>query len=78
MNRKIMGCTFFAIAAFLYAAKYIAAAIFMSNIGSHGRDWFQSGMSYVGQGLHLWALTALIFGVVYLVLGEWNDLKRHK
>lgn len=78
MNRRSMGFAFIAIAAFLYTARFIAAAIYMSNMTSHGGDWFQSGMSYVGQGLHLWALTALVIGVVYLVLSERSDYKQLK
>jgi len=73
-----MGCVFVAIAAYLYAARFIAAANYISNMQNWGRDWFQRSMSYVGSDLHLWALVALIIGVVYLVLDEWNDLKRQK
>jgi choline-glycine betaine transporter len=78
MSKRLTGCTFIAIAAFLFATRYVSAAIFMSNIESHGRELFQSGLRAVGQGLHLWALTALIIGVVYLVLGERSDLKVQK
>lgn len=78
MNRRTMGCAFVAISAFLYTARYVAAAIYLSNMQSWGPDWFQRSMSYVGQDLHLWALVALIIGVIYLILSEWSDLKRTK
>jgi len=77
MNRRTVGCVFIAIAAFLYTARYITAAIFTSNVQNWGRDLFQRAMSYVGTDLHLWAFAALLAGVVYLVWGELIDLKRH-
>jgi len=78
MNRRTVGCAFVAIAAFLYTARYISAAIFTSNSQNWGRDLFQRAMSYVGDDLHLWAFAALLVGVVYLVWGEWSALKLHK
>jgi hypothetical protein len=75
MKRRTTGCVFVAIAAFLYAVRFLAAAIYVSNMQSHGPDIFQLSMSYVGSDLHLWAFAALIMGVVYLVLDEWNDFK---
>ncbi len=76
MNRRTVGCAFVAMAAFLYTARYITAAIFISNVQNWGRDLFQGAMGYVGKELHLWALAALLVGVIYLAWGEWSDLKR--
>jgi hypothetical protein len=78
MKRRTTGCAFVAIAAYLYAVRFLAAAIYVSNMQSHGSDMFQRSMSYVGSDLHLWAFAALIIGVLYLVLDEWNDFKRQK
>jgi hypothetical protein len=73
-----MGCVFVAIAAYLYATRFVAAANYVSNMQNWGPDMFQRSMSYVGSDLHLWALAALIIGVVYLVLDEWSDWKGQK
>jgi hypothetical protein len=78
MNRRTVGCAFVGIAAFLYTARYITAAIFTSNMQNWGRDLFQRAMSYVGTDLHLWAFAAILVEVVYLVLGERNDPNLHK
>jgi hypothetical protein len=78
MRRRITGCVFVAIAAYLYAVRFLAAAIYVSNMQSHGSDMFQRSMSYVGSDLHLWAFAALVIGMVPLVLDEWNDFKRQK
>ncbi|HEX2978948.1 MAG TPA: hypothetical protein VHO48_01670 [Anaerolineaceae bacterium] len=76
MNRRAVGCVFVAIAALLYAARFVSAAIFMSNLQNWSRDLFLGAMSYVGPDLHRWALAALLIGVLYLIWGEWSDLKR--
>lgn len=78
MNRKVIGCVFCVIAALLYVTRFIAAAIYMSNVASQSRELFQNSMNYVGKDLHLWALAALIIGIVYIVSGEWNDLKKKR
>lgn len=78
MKRRTTGCVFVVIAAYLYAVRFLAAAIYVSNMQNHGQDIFQRSMSYVGSDLHLWALFALIIGVTYLVLDEWSDWKRQK
>lgn len=78
MKRRTTGCVFVAIAAFLYAARFLAAANYVSNMQNHGADIFQRSMSCVGSNLHLWSFVAMIIGVVYLALDEWSDWKRQK
>jgi len=36
------------IAAILYSARYVSAAIYMSNVSSWGRDMFETALRYVG------------------------------
>jgi len=56
--------------AFLYAARYIAAALFMGpGLKSWGVDLFQASYSYVGNGLTTWAILALIAGFATIVAG---------
>lgn len=78
MSRRAVGCAFVAIGAFLYAARYITAAIYINHVQEWGREWFQRAMSYVGPDLHIWAFAAFLVGVIYLVWGEWSDRRLHK
>ncbi|NLG28202.1 MAG: hypothetical protein GX557_09835 [Chloroflexi bacterium] len=72
MDRRIVGSIFVAIAAFLWAARSVAASIYMSAMDSHGFDLYRTGLEYVGGGLTWWAVGALVVGAVYLALGEWR------
>ena len=76
MNRRTTAAVFFAIAAFLYATRYIAAAIFGSGVNSWDSNLFQAMLSYVGRGPLVWAAAAAILGVVYLAWAELAD-RRH-
>ena len=78
MNNKGVGVIFCLIAAILAAARYIAAALFMSNLSSWSADLFQSGLEYVGSSLKIAAFVSLIAGIVFLVLGICQDLKKSK
>ncbi len=51
MNNKGIGAIFCLISAVLMSARYIAAAIFMSNVSSWDSSLFQAGLSYVGSPL---------------------------
>lgn len=70
MNRRAAGVSFCAIAAFLFAARYITAAIFGSGASSWSDDLFTAIMSYVGGGLTLFSGISLAVGVAYLILAE--------
>ena len=59
-----------AIAAFLYAARYIAAAIFGSGVLSWDRELFQALLQYVGNGPLVLGVIAAVLGIVYLVWAE--------
>ena len=78
MNNKGVGVIFCLIAAILAAARYIAAALFMSNLSSWSADLFQSGLEYVGSSLKIAAFVSLIAGIVFLVLGVCQDLRKTK
>lgn len=70
MNRRAAGVAFCAIAAFLFASRYMVAAIFGSNVNSWNAELFGRMLVYTGTGL-LWVSGfSLIVGVVYLVAAE--------
>ena len=53
MNNKGVGAVFCLIAALLMAAKYLAAAIFMSGVVSWSGELFRSGLEHVGPPLSI-------------------------
>ena len=78
MNNKGVGAVFCLIAAVLTAARYLAAAVFMSNVSSWSAELFQCGLEYVGSPLTIMAVVSLIVGIVFLVLGIRQDLRESK
>ena len=76
MNNKGVGAIFCLISAILASARYIAAAIFMSNVTSWDSSLFQAGLSYVGSPLKVAAIVALIAGICFLGYGLLQDLKK--
>ncbi len=73
MNNKGTGAVFCLISAILMAARYISAAIFMSNVSSWNRELFFLGLGYVGPALTIASVIALIIGIVFLVYGLLKD-----
>ncbi len=68
--RRIVGLGFCAIAAFLFAARYMCVAIFGSGVSSWSAPLFRNIYGYVGSGLSVAAGISLFVGIVYLVWGE--------
>ena len=62
MSHRTSGLTFIAIGAFLYAVRYLAAAIFMSNVSSWNAQLFDHSLGYVGQELLIIAFASAILG----------------
>ena len=75
MNNKGIGAIFCLISAVLESTRYIAAAIFMSNVTSWDSSLFQEGLGYTGSSLKVMALIALITGLGFLVSGVLQDLR---
>jgi mannose/fructose/N-acetylgalactosamine-specific phosphotransferase system component IIC len=71
--RQIVGLGFCAIAAFLFAARYICAAIFGSNVSSWSAELFRAMYGYVGSGLSIAAGVSLLVGIAYLIRGQRTD-----
>ena len=78
MNNKGVGAVFCLISAILTAARYAAAAVFMSNVTAWSAELFQAGLEYVGAPLKTMAVVFLIAGIVFLVLGVFQDLRKAK
>ena len=77
MNNKGVGAIFCLIAAILMAARYVAAAIFMSSVQSWSAELFRSGLQYVGPILPVCAIAALIAGVGFLIAGRKQDRRNN-
>ena len=75
MNNKGVGAVFCLIAALLMAAKYLAAAIFMSGVVSWSGELFRSGLEYVGSPLSIAAGIALA-GMYLLCMEERFGLSK--
>ena len=73
MNNKGVGAIFCLIAAILMAARYVAAAIFMSAAQSWSSELFRSALKYIGPSLPIAAAAALLAGVIFLVSGLIQD-----
>jgi putative Ca2+/H+ antiporter (TMEM165/GDT1 family) len=73
MNNKGVGAVFCLIAALLMAAKYLAAAIFMSGVSSWSAELFRSALQHVGPLLSIAAVIALVLGIAFLVWGIVQD-----
>ena len=76
MNNKGIGAIFCLISAILISAKYMSAAIFMSNVTSWDEDLFASGLEDVGPLLSTVSLMALIIGILFLGYGIYQDIKK--
>ena len=76
MNNKGVGAIFCLISAILMSARYIAAAIFMSNVTSWDSTLFQAGLDYVGSPLKAAAIIALVAGICFLGYGVFQEAKK--
>lgn len=76
MNNKGVGVIFCLISAILVSAKYISAAMFMSNVTSWDATLFKSGLEYVGPFLSIEAILAIIIGILFLGYGLYTDSKK--
>lgn len=74
MNNKGLGFGFFAVSAFLFAMRYLCAAIYTSGTqGGMSSENFGFIYEYVGPDLTTAAGIAFVAGLVYLGRGEFGD-----
>ena len=76
MNNKGVGAIFCLIAAILAGTRYLAAAVYMSSASTWSTDMFANSLSYVGSGLLIAAIVALVIGICFLALGLATDGKK--
>jgi hypothetical protein len=74
MSKRGSGIGLLAIATALYAARYMAAAIFGTGLSSWSAEQFQAMLQYVGEAPLRWSVAAGGLGIVYLVWGEVEAL----
>ena len=75
MNKRGAGALFCLIAALLYAARYVAAAVYVSNESSWSPELFAVGLQFQGNGLLILSVLSLVVGVGYLV---WGEMEEHR
>ena len=73
MNKRGAGAVFCLIASLLFAARYLVAAIFMSNVSSWSDDLFAVGLEYQGSGLLILSIVGFAAGIFYLVWAEMEE-----
>jgi hypothetical protein len=74
MSRRATGVSFLAISAFLFATRFIAAAIWGTGFSSWNAEHFNNLLGYVDQGLTTWSFVALIFGFMFLIWAEIREM----
>jgi hypothetical protein len=75
MPRRTAGISMIIVSAMLYATRYLAAAIFGSGVISWSQELFQAMLQYIGQGLTIWSVVALVAGISYLVWAEVDEIR---
>jgi hypothetical protein len=74
MHRRYAGVGFIMVAAFLYASRFILVALFVkAGVDS---STFDRVYSEIGQGLTNCADISLLVGVVYVVAGEVEEMRK--
>ena len=73
MGSRGAGVAFCSIAAFLFATRYVAAAIFGSGVNTWNGELFGNMLKYTGNALIVASVIALVVGVVYLIVGEMRS-----
>lgn len=75
MGKRGVGAIFCLIAAILFSARYIVAAIFMSGASSWDDALFAAGLKYVGSPLLALSSISFIIGIGYLLWAEILEKK---
>lgn len=78
--RKVTGLIFCGIAVILYVVNYLAAVMYTISRPSVNRPsgYILSAYEIVGRTPEHLAYIALVVGIVYLVIGELNQIKFQK
>ena len=74
MSRRTTGALLLAIAAFLFATRYLSAAIYGSAMNSWSMELFRNMFHNVGSGLTNWSMVTLVAGLLYLAWSEVDSI----
>ena len=70
MKHEIIGSTLIFTSAFLYASRFVAAAIFMApGLNGWSHELFEDGYRYIGSDLTIFSIIALVVGIMILLIG---------
>lgn len=75
MSKRTAGISLVAISALLYAARYLAAAIFGSGVSSWSQELFQAMLTNVGKEPVTLSVLALFAGIGYLLWAEIDAIR---
>lgn len=78
MSKRITGALFCVVSSILFSARYISAAIHISEMLSWDEKIFMQSLSYVGPELLIASIVSLIVGVAYLVSAELDERKMQR
>jgi hypothetical protein len=78
--RRLLGIIFCCIAAILYVVNYLAAVMYTISRPERevGLGFIRTAYRIVGRTPEHLACIALVIGIVYLVIGELNQIKSKK
>lgn len=76
MSKRGVGFGFCAVAAFLFATRYLTAAVYGSNMQGWSSENYNALLEYVGPLPWLLAGVALVIGVAYLAWAEAEQRAR--
>jgi hypothetical protein len=78
VNKRGAGVVFLVTSAILYVSRYIAAAIFGSNVSSWNAELFQAMLGYVGSALLASSTLFALLGLFYLIWGELDEWRARR
>ena len=75
MSKRITGALFCLSSSILFSARYLSAAIHISQMRSYDDAMFSRSLNYVGIPLLILSILCLIIGAVYLISAELDERK---
>lgn len=73
MSRRTTGTILLLVAAFLFATRYVVAAIYGSGMPGWSGENFRALLQYIGPDLIIGSVVTLSLGVVYLLWAEIEE-----
>ena len=76
MNNKGIGSIFCLISALLMCTRYLSTAIYMSGVTTWSAELFSTGLTYIGAPLKVASIVSLVVGILFLLYGLYQDMKK--